>query len=150
MKHTGKVVLDRKLTILIVEDHPEVRASLLEWLGGYYSEYRFLEAKSGEEALIQAEAHEPEIVLMDIGLPGINGIEATRRIKKTLPMTQVLILTIHEDVRYQEEADLAGAIGYLPKRLMVSCLVPLLDRMASQDNFLQHKPKRIAEGEEKT
>lgn len=141
MKHASQMVQDRKLTILIVEDHAEVRTSLLEWLGGFFSEYRFLEARSGEEALIQAEAHKPEIVLMDIGLPGINGIEATRRIKKTWPMTQVLILTVHEDVRYQKEADLAGAIGYLPKRQMYSNLVPLLERMVSQSKVLSNKRK---------
>jgi two-component system, NarL family, invasion response regulator UvrY len=136
MMNSGKLSNnDPILTILLVEDHPEVRGALLEWLRGVFPDCLFLEAKTGEEALDQAQMHEPDIILMDIGLPGINGIEATRIIKKDLPMTQVLMLTVHEDVQYKKDADLAGAISYLPKRQMYSYLVPLLNRMVSLGKF---------------
>lgn len=119
-------------TILIVEDHDEVRNSLRDWLSSIFSECSFLEAKTGEEAMTLVQAKPPDIVLMDIGLPKMNGIEAASRIKGSLPQTKVVMLTIHEEPRYQTDAASAGANGYVVKRKMHSDLIPIMKKLLAQ------------------
>jgi DNA-binding NarL/FixJ family response regulator len=113
-------------TVLIVEDHDAVRRSLREWLETVFSQCCFIEAASGEEAVALAETSGPHLVVMDIGLPRMNGIEATRRIKAVVPTAQVVVLTIHEDEAYQTDATAAGATAYVPKRKMQTELLPAL------------------------
>ena len=110
-------------TILIVENHKTVRNSLKDWLGAIFQDCRFLEAESGEKAIELACAEEPNIILMDIGLPGINGIEATHRIKTVLPRTKVIMLSVYESSHYMTEAAKAGADAYVNKREMGRRLV---------------------------
>ncbi|MBE2233873.1 MAG: response regulator transcription factor [Anaerolinea sp.] len=74
------------------------------------------EASSGEEAVTLANALRPDVILMDVAMPGIGGIEATRRIKAAQPKVAVLALTMHEDEEYFFEMLAAGASGYVPKR----------------------------------
>ncbi len=119
-------------TIMIVEDHEAVRTSLRDWLSAIFPDCVFVEAKSGEEAVDLARAQSPDVVLMDIGLPGMNGIEATRRIKVVWPQTQVVILTIHEAPEYQADAAAAGASAYITKRRMHTKLIPTLTKLLSQ------------------
>ena len=118
-------------TILIVEDHDELRETLLEWLKSVFSDCTFLVAGSGEKAIELVEAHQPAIVLMDIQLPGINGIEAIRRIKKISPQTQALILSIMNVSAYKEEAMAAGACAYINKQHMHAELIPALTKLLS-------------------
>jgi DNA-binding NarL/FixJ family response regulator len=118
-------------TILIVEDHDTVRRSLREWLEAVFPQHRFIEAASGEEAVAIAQARSPRVVVMDIALPQMNGIEATRRIKAAAPTAQVVMLTIHEDEAYRADAAAAGASAYVPKRLMQTELLPALEALLS-------------------
>jgi DNA-binding NarL/FixJ family response regulator len=118
-------------TILIVEDHDAVRRSLRDWLEAVFPQYGFIEATSGEEAVAIAQARSPQAVIMDIVLPRMNGIEATRRIKATVPTAQVVILTIHEDKAYRADAAAAGASAYVPKRVMQTKLLPTLAALLS-------------------
>lgn len=74
------------------------------------------EASSGEEAVAAIETLTPDVVLMDVAMPGMGGIEATRRIKAVQPKVAVLALTMHEDEEYFFEMLAAGASGYVPKR----------------------------------
>ena len=120
-----------KATILIVEDHDAVRTSLRDWLSSSFPECCFLEAKSGEEAVDLTCAQPPDIVLMDIGLPRMNGVEATTRIKAIRPQTQVVMLTIHEASRYRADAATAGASAYLLKRRMHTELIPAMTKLLS-------------------
>lgn len=113
-------------TILIVEDHDAVRRSLRDWLEVEFPGCRVIEAASGEEAIALTEAESPRLVVMDITLPGMNGIEATRRIKTTWPSTQIVILTIHESDAYRADATMAGASAYVPKASMQTELIPTL------------------------
>ena len=112
--------------ILIVEDHDTVRGSLREWLEAIFPHCCVIEAASGEEAVALANAHLPHLVVMDIGLPNMNGIEATRRIKACVPSAQIVMLTIHEDDLYRADAEVAGASAFVPKRRMQSKLIPTL------------------------
>ena len=120
-------------TILIVEDHPGVRQSLREWLALSFPHYELLEATSGEEAVTKAQASSPCLVIMDIGLPGITGIEATESIKKTMPDTKVVMLTIFDDDDYRSHAAAAGAFAYVPKRKIKTELMPVVRRILHED-----------------
>jgi PAS domain S-box-containing protein len=119
----------QRRSILIVEDGDAIRASLRDWLGNAYPSDLFLEARSGEEAISISEARELDIVLMDVNLPDMNGIDTTRHIKRRVPRTQVVMLSAHEAPEYQRAAAGAGAIAYVPKRRLHDNLLPLLDSL---------------------
>jgi DNA-binding NarL/FixJ family response regulator len=121
-------------TILIVEDHDAVRKSLRDWLEVEFPDCSVIEAASGEEGIALAKAESPRLVVMDISLPGMHGIEAARRIKATLPSTQLVILTIHESDTYYADATAAGASAYVPKRAMQSELIPTLAALLASDD----------------
>jgi two-component system NarL family response regulator len=120
-----------RTAILIVEDHDALRFSMREWLSAALPDCRFSEAKSGEEAVTQTLAHPPDIVLMDIGLPKMNGIEATRRIKAIAPRAQVVMVTFYEAIDYQADALAAGASAYVVKYRMHDELIPVLTTLLS-------------------
>ncbi|MCX5894095.1 MAG: response regulator transcription factor [Deltaproteobacteria bacterium] len=115
--------------ILIVEDHQGVRKSLREWLGISFPQYQLLEATTGEEAITMAQATSPCLVIMDIGLPGMSGLEATVAIKKSLPSTQVVMLTVYDDDDYRNHAAAAGASAYVAKRKVKTDLLPTIRRV---------------------
>ena len=112
--------------ILIVEDNDSVRKSLREWLEGAFPACEVVEAANGEEAINITHARAPRVVIMDISLPGMSGIEATRRIKGSIPTTQVVILTIHEEEAFRADAMAAGASAFVTKRVMRKELMPVL------------------------
>jgi DNA-binding NarL/FixJ family response regulator len=122
---------DFKPTIMIVEDHDALRDSLKSWLGSVFYGCNIVIAKSGEEALDKSFTQKPDIVLMDVMLPGINGIEAARRIKDTVPGIHVVILSIYEDSAYQADAAAAGVYAYIPKREMGSTLISMIAGLLS-------------------
>ncbi|HOP85543.1 MAG TPA: response regulator transcription factor [Syntrophorhabdaceae bacterium] len=117
--------------ILIVEDHDSVRESLIQWLNGIFPEFEIMGIKTGEEAINIIKNVMPKIVLMDINLPGINGIETTKIIKIMHPSTKVAILSIYEDEAYKNDAFIAGASKYVPKRLMHTDLIPAIKSLLS-------------------
>lgn len=103
-----------KIKILIVDDHNVVREGLRRILELDDTLEVIGEAKSGVEAISRAVALMPDVVIMDLKMPGMDGITATREIKQRLPRTQVLVLTLYAE-DYVEEALDAGASGYLLK-----------------------------------
>lgn len=116
-------------TILIVEDNDVVRAAITDWLATGLPHCRPAQARSAERALALVQKEQPQAVLMDISLPGISGIEATRRIKATAPGVPVVVLTIHESPEYRDDAISAGADAYVLKRRMHVELIPALERL---------------------
>jgi DNA-binding response OmpR family regulator len=114
-------------SILIVEDHDKVRQALRKLVK--FSQFEVIEARSGEEAIALTFAEDPQLIIMDITLPGMSGIEATRRIRATLPSPPVVMFTIHEDDIYRKEAKEAGAIAYVAKHALQSELLPQLSAL---------------------
>jgi len=104
-----------KIRILIVDDHGIVRAGIRSLLESQPDFEVAGEAAHGEEAIEKARELHPDLVLMDIALPGMNGIEATRQIKKEFPEINVLVLTMHDDEEFFFPVLRAGASGYILK-----------------------------------
>jgi DNA-binding NarL/FixJ family response regulator len=119
--------------ILIVENHQGVRHSLREWLELSFPGYELLEATSGEEGVTLAQAMSPCLVIMDIGLPGMNGIEAAQSIKAAVPTTRVVMLTMFDDEAHRADAVAAGVSAYVPKRKVQTELLPVLSRLLEED-----------------
>jgi len=111
------------IRILIADDHGVLRAGLHALLNAEPDLEVVGEATDGHEALRQASELRPDIVLLDLVMPGLGGIEVARQLKKTLPDTRTLILTVHEDIGLLREAIQAGAAGYLIKRAVESELI---------------------------
>jgi two-component system response regulator NreC len=105
-----------KIRLLLVDDHDVVRSGLRMLLENEDDLEIVGEANRGEQALALARDLKPDLVVMDITLPDISGVEATRRIKKSHPNIAVVALTIHEDQQYFFEMLQAGASAYVPKR----------------------------------
>jgi len=127
--NTGSGNTDSSLTVLIVEDCVAVREALRECIHAYFPDLRLLEARCGEEALALAAIERPQIVLMDIGLPGIDGIETTRLIKTRAPDCYVLMVSGYEHVQYRRAAARAGAAAFIARRNIPGDLVRLLDEL---------------------
>lgn len=104
-----------KTRVLLVDDHAIVRAGLRKILEDEADIALVGEAADGEGALRMTEETHPDVVIMDITMPGSNGFEAIRHIKASVPDTQVVVLTMHEDQRYFFQALEAGASGYVIK-----------------------------------
>jgi len=107
-------VTDR-IRVFVVEDEPRVLKQLLRMLGRRPELEVVGSAMAGEQALEQIPGAEPEVLLLDLGLPGIGGIEVTRRARELLPGLEVLIFTVFDDEDKVLEAVSAGASGYLLK-----------------------------------
>jgi DNA-binding NarL/FixJ family response regulator len=106
----------KRITVLLAEDHMIVRQGLRLLVEADGDIEIVGEAKTGREAVQMTGDLRPEIVVMDIAMPLLNGLEATRQILKALPGTKVLILSAHSDSEYVEQMVKAGAVGYLIKQ----------------------------------
>ena len=122
-----------KIRLLLVDDHVIVRAGLRMLFQAENDIEIVGEVGSGEEAIDAVRCLQPDVVLMDVAMPGIGGIKATRRIKQARPEAAVLALTMHEDEQYFFEMLGAGASGYIPKRAAPDDLVSAI-RVVSQGN----------------
>lgn len=104
------------ITISIVEDNDKLRGTLAKVIGRAEG-FRFVsDYGSAEDALADLPKVKPEVVLMDINLPGMNGVECVRKLKSLMPETQIMMLTVYEDTENIFNALAAGANGYLLKR----------------------------------
>jgi NarL family two-component system response regulator LiaR len=120
--------MPRKISILIADDHEVVRNGIRSYLETL-SDFQVVgEAASGEEAIELVSELVPDIVLMDLIMPGLDGIETTRRIKKVSPRTQVVVLTSYHEDAHIFPALKAGAISYILKDMKMEKLVEALHR----------------------
>ena len=124
------------IRILIADDHGVLRAGLRALLSAEPELEVVDEASNGNEALSLANQLQPDLVLLDISMPDLGGIEATRRLKEMLPNVRVLILTVHEDEGLLQEAIQAGASGYIVKRAVESELVDAIRAVWRGDLYI--------------
>ena len=119
-----------KRTILLVDDHPLVRRGLRAMLDEYFAICG--EAENGKEAIEMAQSLNPDLVLMDVSMPVLDGLEATRHIRTLLPKTKILILSMHEGAQIEASAKSAGAHGIISKTATTG------DVIASIEKHLSH------------
>lgn len=122
--------------ILLVDDHAVVRGGLRMLLAADLDLEIVGEAENGIQGIQMAGELQPDVVLMDISMPDMNGIEATRQIKAQYPNIAVLALTMHEDDQYFFEMLAAGASGYVPKRAAPNDLISAIQAVRSGGMFL--------------
>ncbi len=125
-----------KIGLLLVDDHAVVRSGLRMLLENEEDVEILGEAGSAREAIDTARKLKPKVILMDIGLPDMSGIEATREIKRILPEISIVALTIHEDEEYFFKMLEAGASGYVPKRAAPEELLTAIRAAAVNDVYL--------------
>lgn len=125
------------ITLLLVDDHEVVRTGLRSFLETQTGLKVLAEARNGAEAIERALETHPAIILMDITMPGMDGLEATRQLKKLCPASQVLALTVHDDKQYFMEMLAAGASGYLTKQAAADELVAAIRSVAEGNIYLQ-------------
>ncbi len=125
-----------KIRLLLADDHAVVRSGLRMLLEAQPDMEIVAETENGLETVQQVIILQPDIVLMDIEMAGMNGIEATRQIKEEAPETAVLALTMYEDEEYFFEMLKAGAAGYLPKRAAPDELVTAIRTVYEGEVFL--------------
>jgi len=122
--------MDKPVTVLIVDDHEVVRQGVRAYLGAQ-AEFEVLgEAVSGAAAVALAEEYVPDVVLMDLIMPGMDGVEATRRVKSVSPRTQIVVLTSYHEDEHIFPALQAGAISYVLKDLGMEELAEAILRAA--------------------
>jgi len=125
-----------RIRTLIVDDHGVLRAGLRALLASEADLEVVGEAADGDEALRMAGELSPEVVLMDITMPGMDGIEATRKLLAEMPSARVLLLTVHADSSLLREALQAGAAGYILKRAVESELINAIRAVARGDLYI--------------
>jgi two-component system response regulator NreC len=125
--------------VLIVDDHAFIRRGVQTILHPY-PEWEFCgEAENGKDAIRLADELKPEIIIMDVSMPGLNGIEATRAIRKSQPEVKVVLLTLHESAELLRSAFRAGARGYLLKTDAEQELVKALSVVAGEGAYISPK-----------
>jgi DNA-binding NarL/FixJ family response regulator len=129
-------------SILITDDHGVIRDGLRALLNSEPDLQVVGEASNSEQAIRLTEQLRPDIVLMDISMPGENGIEASRKICKEFPNTRVLILTVHEEKELLEEALRSGASGYILKQAVKSELINAIHAVARGDLYVHSSVAR--------
>lgn len=134
---------EKPLRLLLVDDHPIVRTGLQMLFQSEPDMVVVGEANSGAEALAAVQKLHPDVVIMDVAMPGMSGIEATRQIKAAHPETAVLALTMHEDEQFFFAMLHAGASGYIPKRAAPDDLVAAIRAVAEGNVFLHSSLARF-------
>jgi len=128
--------MEDKTRILIVDDHPFFREGLKSLLAQNAAFEVVGEAGEGDEALKKAEDLRPDLVIMDITLPDMSGIEVTRNIRESLPDTKVVMLSMHHKVDYITKAFEAGATGYFTKETATEKLVECIKTVMKGDYYV--------------
>lgn len=125
-----------KIKVLLVDDHTLLRQGLRKLLELEPSLEVVGEGGNGKEALEKAKDLQPDVILLDINMPGMNGVEATSLLKQTQPELKIIILTIHKDDEYIFEAIKAGASGYILKDVETKELIKAIQTAAAGESII--------------
>jgi DNA-binding NarL/FixJ family response regulator len=131
------------LRILVADDHEVARKGIRSLLEGHNGWEVCGEAKDGREAVEMAGQLKPEIVLLDIGMPNLNGLDAARQLASILPDTRILILTIHDDEQIVREVLATGARGFVLKSDAGRDLIAAVEALQNRRTFFTSKVSQI-------
>ena len=131
------------ITVLLVDDHAYIRNGIRNLLEATQDVDVVATAANGVEGVAKARSHQPDVVLIDISMPFMNGIEATKQIRECCPGTHVLALSIYPDKEYVHSALEAGARGYLLKDQIGDELVDAIRSLHSGERFFSQKLAEI-------
>lgn len=125
--------------IIIIDDHQLFREGVKRILDFEKTFEVVAEGDDGTEAITLVEEHQPDVVIMDINMPTVNGVEATRQLIEKYPTTKVIILSIHDDESYVQHALKTGATGYLLKEMDADALIEAVKVVADGGSYLHPK-----------
>ncbi|KRP43511.1 DNA-binding response regulator, NarL/FixJ family, contains REC and HTH domains [Pseudomonas libanensis] len=125
------------MNILLVDDHAVVRQGYASLLRALLPAIEVREAASGEEALSRVQEAVPNLVIMDFGLPGISGLETTRRLRQRLPQLRVLFFSMHDELPLVRQALEVGASGYLTKSSAPEVLIEAVRRILDGHAYIE-------------
>ena len=129
----------RPIRILLADDHTLVRAGIRSLLESIDDVEVVAEAGEGREALDLIAKHRPDVALLDIGMPGLNGLEVAKRTPQASPRTRIIILSMHADPAYVKKALRVGAVGYLLKGASVTELPLAVQAVMRGESYLTPK-----------
>src|SRR5437867_2026298 len=141
-KETSKV--KRRIKLLLVDDHPVVRKGIASCLARHQHLEIIGEASDGLEAIRKARQLSPDIILMDIDMPQMNGLAVTEALRKELPNAKVLILSMHSNTEYVLRIIQSGARGYVLKEAQTDELVKAIETVQSGESFFSSDVARVA------
>ncbi len=124
------------MRVLIADDHAVVRRGLKEILADEFAKATFGEAKTGQEALVEAQKQVWDVVILDISMPGKNGLDILEELKQLRPHTPVLVLSVHPEEQFARRALRGGAAGYLTKESIPEELVKAVHRVLSGGRYI--------------
>jgi len=126
-----------RIGVMLVDDHAMVRMGFRLLLDASPDMRVVAEAESGEDAVRRIDEARPDVVVMDISMPGIGGLEAVRRILAKDPAARILVLSAHEDAMHARRVLQAGAAGYLTKRSAAEALIQAIRQICQGKTFLE-------------
>ena len=125
------------MNILLVDDHAIVRQGYTSLLAMTFTQAHIREATSGEEAISAAQQQVPDLVVLDIGLPGISGIETARRLLLRWPSLRILFFSMHDELPLVRQALAAGALGYITKGAAPDVLLEAVRRCLGGQRYIE-------------
>ncbi len=134
--------MSRPIRVLVVDDHAIVREGICSLLARHKDIQVIGQAADGQRAIEMVSQMSPDIVLMDIQMPGMNGLEATQEIHKRFPHTRILVLTQYENKEYVLPLLRAGAVGYIPKSTRAHELIDAIRTVYTEGAYL---PPRVTQ-----
>ena len=132
----------KKIKVILVDDHAVVRAGYKILLRNNENINVVAETNTGEDAIILSDKYQPDVIVMDISLPGMSGIDAIRSIVKKNNNIKILVFTMHEEVVFVERALQAGAIGYMTKSTDPEMLSKAISQVAQGKKYLDYELKQ--------
>ncbi len=124
------------IKLMLVDDHDLVRTGIKRLLEDHQGFEIVAEATSGEEALSQINAADPDVVLMDINMPGIGGLEATRKLLQSRPGIKIIVVTMHDDDLFPQRLLKAGALGYVTKGAKVEEIIKAINTVMANRRYI--------------
>jgi DNA-binding NarL/FixJ family response regulator len=129
----------KPIRVLLIDDHALVRAGIRSLIGGMPGVEVVAEAANGVDALQRIEEVQPDIALLDVAMPGLNGFEVLAETVKRFPNVRVIVITVHETGQYASQALRAGAVGYLPKSAASVELQEAIRTVAAGEVFISRE-----------